>query len=264
MKTVLSGAFAYNDLTDITIGKGVEKIGSRAFAVNPAMSIAVPDHVSVIGAQAIGYGIDPRDPSGDLIPIEGFIMYGASQTVKDYSADYNVAYEEPGTTTPVVTTVTTTETTTETVTTTVTTESTATTETTADTGTTEESGTATSTGSATGTTTTATTEYFASEEELGKMAMEDYRQKTGTTPAKVETTTNADGTLSIALYDADGKLLDTYAIDPVTGTGTDSAGGEVSLPQTGYSNIYKVIAGLAALMTLGGTAIILKTRKKHS
>ena len=107
-------------------------------------------------------------------------------------------------------------------------------------------------------------EYFASEEELGKMAMEDYRQKTGTTPAKAETAANADGTLSIALYDADGKLLDTYAIDPVTGTGTDSAGGEVSLPQTGYSNIYKVIAGLAALMTLGGTAIILKTRKKHS
>ena len=255
VKTVLSGAFAYNDLTDITIGKGVEKIGSRAFAVNPAMSIAVPDHVSVIGAQAIGYGINPRDPYGDLIPIEGFVLYGASQTVREYAEDYNVAYEEPGTTTPIVTTVTTTETTTET---------TATAETTADTGTTEESGTATSTGSVTSAATTATTEYFASEEELGKMAMEDYRQKTGTTPAKVETAANADGTLSIALYDADGKLLDTYAIDPVTGTGTDSAGGEVSLPQTGYSSIYKVIAGLAALMTLGGTAIILKTRKKHS
>ena len=241
VKTVLSGAFAYNDLTDITIGKGVEKIGSRAFAVNPAMSIAVPDHVSVIGAQAIGYGINPRDPYGDLIPIEGFVLYGASQTVKDYSADYNVAYEEPSTTTPVVTTVTT-----------------------ADTGTTEESGTAASAGSVTSATTTTTMEYFASEEELGKMAMEDYRQKTGTIPAKAETAANADGTLSIALYDADGKLLDTYAIDPVTGTGTDSAGGEVSLPQTGYSGIYKVIAGLAALMTLGGTAIILKTRKKHS
>ena len=168
-----------------------------------------------------------------------------SQTVKDYSADYNVAYEEPSTTTPVVTTVTTAETT-------------------ADTGTTEESGTAASAGSVTSATTTTTMEYFASEEELGKMAMEDYRQKTGTIPAKAETAANADGTLSIALYDADGKLLDTYAIDPVTGTGTDSAGGEVSLPQTGYSGIYKVIAGLAALMTLGGTAIILKTRKKHS
>lgn len=255
VKTVLSGAFAYNDLTDITIGKGVEKIGSRAFAVNPAMSIAVPDHVSVIGAQAIGYGINPRDPYGDLIPIEGFVLYGASQTVREYAEDYNVAYEEPGTTTPIVTTVTTAETATET---------TATAETTADTGTTEESGTATSTGSVTSAATTTTTEYFASEEELGKMAMEDYRQKTGTTPAKAETAANADGTLSIALYDADGTLLDTYAIDPVTGTGTDSAGGEVSLPQTGYSSIYKVIAGLAVLMTLGGSAIILKTRKKHS
>ena len=104
---------------------------------------------------------------------------------------------------------------------------------------------------------------FASEEELGKMAMEDYRQKTGTIPAKAETAANADGTLSIALYDADGKLLDTYAIDPVTGTGTDSAGGEVSLPQTGYSGIYKVIAGLAVLMTLGGSAIMIRTRKKQ-
>ena len=264
VKTVLSGAFAYNDLTDITIGKGVAKLGSRVFAANPAMHITVPDNVSVIGAQAIGYGIDPRDPSGDLIPIEGFIMYGASQTVKDYSADYNIAYEEPSTPTPIVTTVTTTETTTETVTTTATTESTATTETTADTVTTEESGTTTSTGSVTSTTTTTTMEYFASEDELGKMAMEDYRQKTGTTPAKVETTTNADGTLSMQLYDEDGTVLDTYVIDPVTGKGTDSAGGEVNLPQTGYSNIYKVITGLAALMTLGGTAIILKTRKKHS
>ena len=254
VKTVLSGAFAYNDLTDITIGKGVEKIGSRAFAVNPAMSIAVPDHVSVIGAQAIGYGINPGDPYGDLIPIEGFVLYGASQTVKDYSADYNVAYEEPGTTTPVVTTVTTAETATET---------TETAETTADTGTTEESGTAASAGSVTSVTTTTTMEYFASEEELGKMAMEDYRQKTGTIPAKAETAANADGTLSIALYDADGKLLDTYAIDPVTGTGTDSAGGEVSLPQTGYSGIYKVIAGLAVLMTLGGSAIMIRTRKKQ-
>jgi len=174
--------------------------------------------------------------------------------VKDYSADYNVAYEEPGTTTPIVTTVTTAETATET---------TATAETTADTGTTEESGTAASAGSVTSAATTAAEEYFASEEELGKMAMEDYRQKTGTIPAKAETAANADGTLFIALYDADGKLLDTYAIDPVTGTGTDSAGGEVTLPQTGYSGIYKVIAGLAALMTLGGTAIMIRTRKKQ-
>ena len=247
VKTILSGAFAYNDLTDITIGKGVEKIGSRAFAVNPARSITVPDQVSVIGAQAIGYGINPKDPYGDLIPIEGFVLYGASQTVRDYAADYNVAYKEPGTTTPVVTTVTTTETTTDTVTTT---------ETTADTGTTA------STGSATGT--TAATEYFASEDELCKMAAEDYRQKTGATPAKAEATENADGTLSIALCDADGTVLDTYAIDPVTGKGTDSAGSEVNLPQTGYSNFDKVIEGLAALMTFGGTAMVVRTRKKRS
>lgn len=34
------------------------------------------------------------------------------------------------------------------------------------------------------------------------------------------------------------------------------------LPQTGYSNIYKIIAGLAMLMTVTGTAIVIKTRKE--
>ena len=36
----------------------------------------------------------------------------------------------------------------------------------------------------------------------------------------------------------------------------------VSLPQTGYSDIYKVFVGLATLMTVGGATIIVKTRKK--
>ena len=95
---------------DITIGKGVEKLGSRVFAVNPAMSITVPDNVNVIGAQAIGYGYNPSNPSGDLVPMEGFVMYGTTQTVKEYSEDYNVAcnvtYEKPSTTVPVETTTT--------------------------------------------------------------------------------------------------------------------------------------------------------------
>ena len=35
------------------------------------------------------------------------------------------------------------------------------------------------------------------------------------------------------------------------------------LPQTGYSNFYKVIAGLAALMTVSGAALVVKTRKEN-
>ena len=36
-----------------------------------------------------------------------------------------------------------------------------------------------------------------------------------------------------------------------------------TLPQTGYSDIYKAIAGLAALMTVGGAALVVKTRKEN-
>ena len=35
------------------------------------------------------------------------------------------------------------------------------------------------------------------------------------------------------------------------------------LPQTGYSKIYKVFAGLAALMTVSGAALVVKTRKEN-
>ncbi|MBQ6039655.1 MAG: LPXTG cell wall anchor domain-containing protein, partial [Oscillospiraceae bacterium] len=35
------------------------------------------------------------------------------------------------------------------------------------------------------------------------------------------------------------------------------------LPQTGYSDIYKAIEGLATLMTVGGAALVVKTRKEN-
>lgn len=175
------------------------------------------------------------------------------------------------TTTSITDTITTTEetTTTETITsttdTTTTTEETTATETitsTTDTTTTMEETTAPEI-----TTTVITDKYFASEDELCNMALEDYRQKTGTAPTKAETTTNADGTLSIVLTDENGKVLDTYIIDPVTGIGTSSDGSEVNLPQTGNNSLKTVTAASAALaLTLFGSYAVVKSgilRKKE-
>ena len=50
---------------------------------------------------------------------------------------------------------------------------------------------------------------------------------------------------------------DSSATTPITNDGTEE------LPQTGYSDIYKVIAGLAALMTVSGAALVVKTRKEN-
>lgn len=149
-----------------------------------------------------------------------------------------------------------------------------TTTTTETTTTTTESTTTTTTTESTTTTTTTTTEettttvkYFASEDSLCNMAIEDYKQKTGTAPAKAEATTNADSTFSIVLTDESGKVLDTYVIDPVTGIGTSSDGSEVNLPQTGNNSLKTVTAATAGLaLTLFGSFAVAKSgviRKKE-
>ena len=150
---------------------------------------------------------------------------------------------------------------------TTTTETPTTTTTEATTTTMEETTTESTTTTVSETTTTTTEKYFASEDELCNMAIEDHKQKTGTTPAKAETTTNADGTLSIVLTDESGKVLDTYVIDPVTGIGTSSDGSEVNLPQTGNISMKTVAATSAALaLTLLGSFVVVKSgviRKKE-
>lgn len=180
-----------------------------------------------------------------------------------------IAGTETTTTTTETTTTTTTESTTTTTTTTTTTEETTTTEATTTTEetttetTTEETTTTEATTATAETTileTTTTVKYFASEDDLCNMASEDYKQKTGTAPAKAEATTNADGTLSIVLTDEGGKVLDTYVIDPVTGIGTSSDGSEVNLPQTGNNSLKTVTAATAALaLTLLGSFAVVKS-----
>ena len=113
------------------------------------------------------------------------------------------------------------------------------------------------------TTESTTTNYKnITQEDFKDWAMKDYATKTGNTPAKAALLETADGNYAITLTDEDGEVLDVYTVNPETATGTNQANEVVSLPQTGCSDIYKVLVGLATLMTVGGVTLIVKTRKK--
>lgn len=114
------------------------------------------------------------------------------------------------------------------------------------------------------TTESTTTNYKnITQEDFKNWAMKDYATKTGNTPAKAALLETADGNYAITLTDEDGEVLDVYTVNPETATGTNQANEVVSLPQTGCSDIYKVLVGLATLMTVGGGTLIVKTREKE-
>ena len=117
---------------------------------------------------------------------------------------------------------------------------------------------------ATEATNTTTPTHIASDEELCDWVVKDYEHKNGIAPANAEIEYIAEGTAVIMLTDVEGNVLDIYTIDPTTGIGKASDGGTVDLPQTGYSNTYKVIIGFAILMTMGGTVIVAKSRRKRT
>ena len=66
----------------------------------------------------------------------------------------------------------------------------------------------------------------------------------------------------ITLTDAEGNVLDVYSIDPFTGVGNGSDGGEVNLPQTGFSPVYNYIMLTAAAMVLFGIIAMVKSRRR--
>ena len=105
--------------------------------------------------------------------------------------------------------------------------------------------------------------HIASDDELAQWAIKDYQDKTGVTAASAEVKPISDDKYEIVLKDADGNILDTYTINPETGIGTNSSNEAVDLPQTGMSSAHKAIAGLAALMTLTGVALVKKGRRKE-
>lgn len=114
------------------------------------------------------------------------------------------------------------------------------------------------------TTESTTTNYKnITQEDFKDWARKDYATKTGNAPAKAALLETADGNYAITLTDEDGEVLDVYTVNPETATGTNMANEVVSLPQTGYSDIYKVLVGLATLMTVGGGTLIVKTREKE-
>lgn len=99
------------------------------------------------------------------------------------------------------------------------------------------------------------------DEKLRNMAIKDYQTKAHTAPSKTNVSRNEDDKTVIELLNDSGEKLNVYTVDN-TGKGTDQTGAAIGLPKTGYSGIHKAIAGLAALMTAAGTAILVKTRHR--
>ena len=95
------------------------------------------------------------------------------------------------------------------------------------------------------------TDYIASDEELCNWAKHDYESKTGATGTNASLRVNDDGTYEITITDKDGKVLDTYIIDPRTGIGVNAANAEVNLPQTGNNSTAGLLAVMGALAMIG-------------
>ncbi len=104
-------------------------------------------------------------------------------------------------------------------------------------------------------------EHKITDDQLEIWTEKDYKDKTGTA-ARAEITGWTDDEYEITLTDEEGKVLDTYTVNPDTGIGTNGDGKEVNLPQTGMSGVHKTIAGLAALMTFTGVALVKKSRRE--
>ena len=103
-----------------------------------------------------------------------------------------------------------------------------------------------------------TEEAAATEDTLCNWAKIDYEKKTGTAVAKTSLTKNDSGNAVIALFDQNGKLLDTYVIDPQTGKGVNAANAAVDLPQTGNNAPNNLLLMLLALVMSGLGAIGIK------
>lgn len=105
-------------------------------------------------------------------------------------------------------------------------------------------------------------EHKISENDLVKWSVNDYQDKTGVS-ANGKISGWSDEQYDVTLSNENGDVLDTYSVDPDTGIGTNSAGEAVDLPQTGMSGVHKAVAGLAALIALGGLALVRKSRKDN-
>ena len=101
---------------------------------------------------------------------------------------------------------------------------------------------------------------IASDFDLIDWAEKDYEDKTNT-DVTAEIRGESEEGYEIVICDEDFNILDTYYIDPKTGVGTNTAGEEIDLPQTGMSGVHKTVAGLAALMCIAGIGLVKKSKK---
>ena len=117
--------------------------------------------------------------------------------------------------------------------------------------TTPEETSVTDTSSSATTTTINAVNNIASDEVLAMWAVVDYQQKGTTKVGDIEIRNISDVQLEIILKDDNGKVLDTYSINPKTGEGTNSSNEAVNLPQTGNNSATNILIALAALMMIG-------------
>ena len=101
---------------------------------------------------------------------------------------------------------------------------------------------------------------YADIDELCRMAQVDYEKTHSAAPANADAVENEDGTVTITLTDKDSKVLDVYKVDPSTAIGSDQAGNEVNLPQTGnFSKGAAVCTAAAVLAMIAGAFTVLKS-----
>lgn len=108
-------------------------------------------------------------------------------------------------------------------------------------------------------------QYYATPERFGEMAVIDYERKNGI--AVYPETVVKDGTATVTLKDADGKVADIYTLDAKTGIGTNAKDEEVNLPQTGITSPGALAGvGVSMLATAAGAYLVLRSlrRKKDN
>ena len=96
-------------------------------------------------------------------------------------------------------------------------------------------------------------EYSIADESIAKIV---YSDNTNVTVACLK-----EGTTTLTAKTSDGQTAEMEII--VLPVEKEAVPNENQLPQTGYSDIYKAIVGLATLMTVSGTALVVKTRKEN-
>jgi LPXTG-motif cell wall-anchored protein len=98
-----------------------------------------------------------------------------------------------------------------------------------------------------------TIEYSIADEGIAKIV---YSDNTNVTVACLK-----EGATVLTAKTSDGQTAEMEIV--VLPVEKEAVPVDGDLPQTGYSNIYRVIAGLAALMTVSGAALVVKTRKEN-